>query len=102
MRNKGHAIHDQMAQLTNTAGMLLPAKDDIAGHSSLGGGSSYAGSFINQGWEFCGRIRENAIYTTKAAKAAFSQNPFQAGAVAIGVCALIAYFLALRFVCDRI
>jgi len=102
MRNKRHAIHDQMAQLTNTAGMLLPANDDIAGQQPVGGGSSYAGNFINRGWEICGRIRENTIYSTKAAKAAFSQNAFQAGAVAIGGCALIGYFLALRFVCDRI
>ena len=102
MRNKGHANHNQIAQLTNTAGMLLPANDDIAGQYPAGGGSSYTESFINRGWELCERIRENAIYSTKAVTAAFSQNAFQASAVAIGVCALIAYFLALRFVCDRI
>lgn len=67
-----------------------------------GASVSQTQSTANRAGEICTGIRGKAIERAKAAIAACYQNGFNTIAIGIAGSALIGYFVALRFVCDRI
>lgn len=51
------------------------------------------GALVEQGKELAGNIRDQALATMKATHKAVQENPYKVAAIALGIGALIGFFL---------
>lgn len=51
------------------------------------------GALVEQGKELAGQVRDQAVATMKATHKAVQENPYKAVAIAVGIGALIGFFL---------
>ena len=87
-----------MGTLAEDARALMAATADVAGEK-VGDARKRLAAALERGKEIYGRIKEKAVEGAKATDEAVHQHPYQAVGIALGVGALIGYFVARR--CSR-
>lgn len=100
-------MNKQKLSVGNDTGPSNEEENSFAGNSAgvpgeyLAGARKHLESALDHGREIYGRIRDKTIAGSQAANEAVHKNSYQAIAIGVGVGALIGYFIALRYVCDR-
>jgi ElaB/YqjD/DUF883 family membrane-anchored ribosome-binding protein len=100
MSNETQAISDDMSRLADDARALMAATADVAGEK-VGDARKRLAAALERGKEVCGRVREKAIESAKAADVVVREHPYQAIAIGVGVGAIIGYLVARRGGCQR-
>ncbi len=95
MNKETQAISNDMSQLAEDAGALMAATADVAGEK-VGEARKRLAAALERGKEICGKVREKAVQSAKAADVAVHEHPYQAIAIGIGVGAILGYLLARR------
>jgi ElaB/YqjD/DUF883 family membrane-anchored ribosome-binding protein len=89
---------NDMGTLAEDARALMAATADVAGEK-VGDARKRLAAALERGKEIYGRVKEKAVEGAKATDQAVHEHPYQAIGIALGVGALIGYFVARR--CSR-
>lgn len=89
---------NDMGTLAEDARALMAATADVAGER-VGDARKRLAAALERGKEMYGRVKEKAVEGAKATDQAVHEHPYQAIGIALGVGALIGYFIARR--CSR-
>ena len=98
MNKHTQAICNDVNTLAEDARALLAATADVAGEKVSEARQRLAVALEN-GKEVYGRVRDKAIEGAKAADQTMHEHPYQAIGIALGIGALIGYFVLRR--CSR-
>ena len=92
------AHNDEMDTLAEDAGALMTATADAAGEN-VGEARKRLAAALDRAKEIAGRFRDKAVEGVKAADQAVRDKPYQAIGIALGVGAVVGYFVLRR--CSR-
>jgi ElaB/YqjD/DUF883 family membrane-anchored ribosome-binding protein len=98
MNKQTQATSNDMGTLAEDARALMAATADVAGEK-VGDARKRLAAALERGKEIYGRVKEKAVEGAKATDEAVHEHPYQAIGIALGVGALIGYFVARR--CSR-
>lgn len=98
MNKQTQATGNDMGTLAENARGLMAATADLAGEK-VGDARKRLAAALERGKEIYGHVKEKAVEGAKATDQAVHDHPYQAVGIALGVGALIGYFVARR--CSR-
>ena|SRR5437764_13400099 len=98
MNKQTQAVENDLGTLAEDARALMAATADVAG-DKVGEARKRLAAALENGKEIYGRVRDKAVEGVKAGDKVVRENPYQAIGIALGVGALIGYFVARR--CSR-
>jgi len=98
MSKHTQATANDMGTLAEDARELMAATADVAGEK-VGEARKRLAAALERAREIAGRVRDKAVEGAKAADEAVHEHPYQAIGIALGVGALLGYFVARR--CSR-
>ena len=95
-----HAAGSDTGTLAQDASALMAATADVAGEK-VGEARKRLAAALESAKEIAGRVRDKAVEGAKAADEAVREHPYQAIGIALGVGALVGFFVARRCACNR-
>ena len=96
MSKHTQASHNDIGTLAEDAHELMSATADVAGEK-VGQARKRLGAALESGKEIYGRVQAKAVNCAKATDEALHDRPYQAIGIAVGVGALIGYFISRRY-----
>jgi len=100
MSKQTQAIANDLGTLAEDARALMTATADVAG-DKVGAARERLAAALDSAKEIAGRVRDKAVEGAKAADEAVREHPYQAIGIALGVGALVGFFVARRCACNR-
>jgi ElaB/YqjD/DUF883 family membrane-anchored ribosome-binding protein len=100
MNKQTQATSNDMGTLAEDARALMAATADVAGEK-VGEARKRLAAALERGKEIAGCVRDKAVEGAKAADEAVREHPYQAIGIALGVGALVGFFVARRCACNR-
>ena len=98
MNKHTQAHNNEMDTLAEDARALMTATADVAGEK-VGEARKRLAAALDSAKEIAGRVRDKAVEGAKAADQAVRDKPYQAIGIALGVGAVVGYFVMRR--CSR-
>ena len=98
MNKHTHATENDLGTLAEDARALMAATADVAGEK-VGDARKRLTAALERAKEIASNVRDKAVAGAKATDQAVHEHPYQAIGIAVGVGALIGYFVARR--CSR-
>jgi ElaB/YqjD/DUF883 family membrane-anchored ribosome-binding protein len=98
MNRQKQTQNNDMGTLAEDARALMAATADVAGEK-VGEARERLAAALESGKEIYGRVRDKTVEGAKAADQTVRKNPYQAIAIALGVGAVVGFFVARR--CSR-
>jgi ElaB/YqjD/DUF883 family membrane-anchored ribosome-binding protein len=96
MNRHTQAHNNEMEKLAEDARALMTATADVAGEE-VGGARKRLAAALESVKEIAGRVRDKAVEGAKAADQAVRDKPYQTIGIALGVGAVVAYFVMRRY-----
>ena len=100
MNKQTQATSNDMGQLAEDARALMTATADVAGEKVSEARKRLAAA-LDRAREIGACVRDKAVAGAKAADEAVHEHPYQAIGIALGVGALVGFFVARRCACNR-
>jgi ElaB/YqjD/DUF883 family membrane-anchored ribosome-binding protein len=95
MNKQTHSNSTDMGQLAEDARALMAATADVAGEK-VGEARKRLAAALESAKEIASRVRDRAVEGAKAADETVREHPYQAMGIALGVGAILGYFVARR------